>query len=341
MRDKVIGGARRAVRRLGKVFGRGPLILLYHRVSGGGPDPWSLAVTPEHFAQHLEVLRGLARPVPLRRLVGELRGGRPSPRSVAITFDDGYADNLYHARPLLERYDAPATVFVASGALGRGREFWWDELERVLLHAGPLPKTLRLSVNGTPHCWELADGHGEGDAPRGRESGAAPTSRRPLYFSLHELLYPLAEGARRGALDQLLEWAGANPSPRPTHRTLSPAEVSSLARCELTEIGAHTLTHPSLATLPPDEQWREIKQGKDELEDMTGGQVSSFAYPYGSRGDYSAETVALVRRAGFASACTTVEGPVRRSADPFQLPRVAVADCDGEEFSRRLSRLLR
>ena len=64
-----------------------------------------------------------------------------------ITFDDGYADVLHHAKPLLERHSVPATVFVATGAIGQRREFWWDELGGLFLQPGTLPEELELTVD--------------------------------------------------------------------------------------------------------------------------------------------------------------------------------------------------
>jgi peptidoglycan/xylan/chitin deacetylase (PgdA/CDA1 family) len=76
---------------------------------------------------------------------------------VVITFDDGYADNLHNAKPLLERYDIPATVFVTTGHIGHEREFWGDELDRLLLQPSTLPELLGLSINGSPYQWELGE----------------------------------------------------------------------------------------------------------------------------------------------------------------------------------------
>src|SRR5262245_33946506 len=91
------------------------LILLYHRIADLEVDPWGLAVTPEHFADQIAVLAGIAHPVRLDELASsraQLRTRRPL---VAVTFDDGYADNLHAALPILERYDVPATFFVTAG----------------------------------------------------------------------------------------------------------------------------------------------------------------------------------------------------------------------------------
>jgi len=84
--------------------GKNALILMYHRVADVDSDPFSLCVAPHHFSEHLEVLRKCARPVPLTKLAAEIRNGGIPPRSVVLTLDDGYADNLESAKPALERY---------------------------------------------------------------------------------------------------------------------------------------------------------------------------------------------------------------------------------------------
>ena len=91
------------------------LILSYHRIAAPSWDPWDLCVSPEHFEKQLEVLAHRAELVPLSDLASQLRAGRRGRPVVALTFDDGYADNLHVAQPLLERYGAPATVFIATG----------------------------------------------------------------------------------------------------------------------------------------------------------------------------------------------------------------------------------
>lgn len=341
MRIRGMGKLRRVVRRLRNRFAPGSLILLYHRVARVDSDPWSLSVTPQHFAEHLEVLRKYARPLGLQQLNRDLEEGKRLHRRIAITFDDGYADNLHNARPLLERYNIPATVFVASGYVGYEHEFWWDELERLFLQPGRLPETLRLNINGSNYQWELGISavYSEDAYQRHRRWSAdgqsPPTSRHSLYYALWQLLCPMLASDRRQVLDRLLEWAGAAPGSRPTHRSLTEAQVLALEQGELIEVGCHTVTHPFLSTLPVNLQQQEIQQSKARLEEILGHQVRSFAYP---SGNYSAVTIDVVRDAGFTCACSTIHASVRRNSDRFVLPRVEVQNWDGDEFAKRLSR---
>lgn len=315
---------------------------MYHRVNEANVDPWSLCVSPHNFAQHMEIVRRYFRPTGLQELVQSYRNGNIPNRGVTVTFDDGYADNLHRARPVLERNNIPATVFLTAGHLGRQREFWWDELGRVLLKPGTLPEKLSLGLNGSIHRWELetASDYSEDDhwLDRNRTaSGGKPGSRLALYHSLWGFLRPLSDVDREKLLGEILAWAGAESICRPTHHILTREEVVALARGGLIEVGAHTVSHPLLSAFPPVLQRAEIQRSKAELEELLDRRVTSFAYPYGGRSDYTAATVTLVREAGFRCACSNFTGMVGRRTDPFQLPRIHVQDWDGEEFARQLS----
>ena len=105
------------------------LILMYHRVATAEADPLELCVAPERFREQLELLGSLGEIVPLETLVRDRRGHG---LKVALTFDDGYADNALAAAPLLAAEDASATVFVVAGAVGSARPFWWDRLAALI-----------------------------------------------------------------------------------------------------------------------------------------------------------------------------------------------------------------
>jgi peptidoglycan/xylan/chitin deacetylase (PgdA/CDA1 family) len=311
---------------------------MYHRVAELPSDPFSLAVSPQHFAEHLEALRKYGRPTSLRQLTQTLQHGKRPHRAIVVTFDDGYTDNLYNAKPLLERYDFPATAFVTTGHIGERREFMWDELERLLLRPGRLPETLSMKVQGSAREWTLGEAasYSEDDYQRHRrwktEERDDPSARHTLFRSLHRLLKPLPESEQQSSLDQLLAWSGATASGRETHRTMTADEVRRLAEGGLVEIGSHTVTHPALSALTLDRQRHEILQSKAHLEEILGDPVRSFAYPFGGTSDYTAETVGILRESGYTSACSNFPGIVRADTDLYQLPRIDVRDGDGDQL---------
>lgn len=317
------------------------LILLYHQVAFLDGDPQQLAVTPERFDAHMEVIARDATPVPLSVLVKGLRAGDLPDRAVAVTFDDGYADNLYEALPALERWNVPATVFATSGYIGGVREFWWDELDRLLLRTRNLPTSLRLDLGHREITWQR-----DGDsAPRSAFERFSSwqvehrdlDARHTLYRTLCEALRPLGVNERDDVLDVLAEWAGAPPHVRGNRRPLDADELRRLADSELIEIGAHTVSHPKLAARPRPEQRREICSSVWHLERLIGGPVRSFSYPFGSPTSFDRRTVAVVRSAGLGCACANIEGPVTHRSDPFALPRCIVRDWDATTFARRLN----
>ncbi len=220
------------------------------------------------------------------------------------------------------------------------REFWSDELDRLLLQPETLPNILSLNIDGIRYQWELGTeaNYGEVEDRRDRHLSLLQKDnlnvRHSLYYSLYQLLYALPQEERWRVIDQILIWASAESVVRSTHRMLTPPEICALEEGGLIEIGAHTVTHPFLSKLPAAAQQREIQENKVQLEDMLGHAVMSFAYPHGN---YSVETTSIVQEVGFSCACSTVPKSVGRRSDRFKLPRFVVKDWDGQEFAKRLS----
>ncbi|MGH9463242.1 MAG: polysaccharide deacetylase family protein [Vicinamibacteria bacterium] len=314
-------------------------ILMYHRVHDAVTDPWDLCVSPAHFNEQMEYLRRHYAVLSLPKLIELIAAGRLPRRAVVLTFDDGYADNLFNAKPILDRWDLPATFFVTTGNLGQSREFWWDVLSRLFLEPGRLPASLNIRLNREILSWELGGSAVYTDKDcrchsTWRANGTDdPTPRHVIVRALNKRLYKLPEIEKRQILDQLFTWANASPEGRPSSQTLSPEELICVEDGGLVDVGAHSVTHPVLSALPAATQRDEITLCKFQLEEILGHKVSSFCYPHGA---YTAETVALVRSAAFTSACSVVSRPVGPNADPFQLPRIHIRDWDGYEFGRQL-----
>ncbi len=317
---KGAGRAKRYYHSLRRTFKRGAVILMYHRVTDLARDPYQLAVSPAHFTQHLDHLRRTCTVLPLTDLIEALDAKTLPPRAVAITFDDGYIDNYGEAFPLLKAASLPATIFVASGKIDSTREFWWDDLDRIICLPDRVPAQLQLCVQNQRYDWPTA----------------TTEEREATRQAVHAVLHSQAIAAREQALDQLCEWAGVDRTGRPDYRAVTSTELKQFAADPLIAIGGHTVNHPSLAALPREEQCAEIKRGREMLEAWLGKPLLTFAYPYGTRHDYAAETAAIVRNEGFRAACTTVHGSVEPSDDLFALRRSAVFNWDGPYFARQL-----
>ncbi|GAA4247949.1 polysaccharide deacetylase family protein [Azospirillum formosense] len=323
----------------------GPLILNYHRVTSLSLDPQRLAVRPDRFAGHLEVLRKRAAPMPLAALLEGLRRGDLPDLAVAVTFDDGYADNLHLAAPLLAAHEVPATVFVTAGAIGSDREFWWDELERLFLWPGTIPERLFLPTEtggigaDFTGCATYSPEEWERNAAWTVLDATDPTPRHAFYRRLSRVLHTTGSAqARLHILEGLAQRFGRSLSGRASHRALSAHELRRLAGMPGLDIGAHTMGHGRLSLLEADQQRMEIADSKARLTELTGRSVSLFAYPYGDEGSFTAETRALVKEAGFAAAVTTQPRAACPADDLFALPRLTAPDCDGDGFADWLER---
>lgn len=288
----------------------GALILGYHRVIAGVGDEYQIGVTPEHFAEHLDILRTHANPIHLRDLVSCIRQGTVPPRAVAITFDDGYADNFLNAFPLLHQRQIPVTMFVCTDFLGKS--FWWDELAWSINSAAILPDSLHLDLHGKHFEWRSAD-----------------SSRSELIALLQRRLSSLNSEERVAALATIQNWSTASPFDLTTHRALTSEELVRLANSDLVEIGSHTRTHPVLNTISVEEQADEIVGSRKILEQLLQRPISGFSYPNGAS---SVQTSNMVRDAGFTYGCISDSGLAKKTDTIFNLPRVWPKDWNGEKF---------
>ncbi len=308
-----------ASRRVGRRHaGTSAHVLLYHRIGDLEHDPLRQAISPANFARQLEVLGERRRVVDLEELARRARSNDLDPACVAVTFDDGYADNARAAAPALAAHDMPWTLFVSTGHVEEHRAFWWDEVIELLDQApATRPPELRIAIGGAPRAWRV------GDAAE-RESAAR---------ALLPALQALAPAEIDDALDALRAWAGIAPEPPARDRPMTVEELRDLARGGVT-IGAHTRTHRGLAYAPEADQREEIAASRDDIERWLGQAPSAFSYPFGSPGaDVDEVAMGLVREAGFDCAVVTAPGAVTRHSDPYALPRVVVPDLGADGFA--------
>jgi peptidoglycan/xylan/chitin deacetylase (PgdA/CDA1 family) len=292
--------------------GRSLLILIYHRVLEA-PDPLRRrTVDAAEFASQMDLLAQCFNVLPLPEALARLHSRSLPPRAVSVTFDDGYADNLLVALPIMRARGVQPTIFVATSYLDGG-----------IMFNDAITEALRVA----PRRFDLSD-IGLGVI----ELGDHESRRMAIGRLIGELKYRPASERRSLAM----EIVSRAQSDIPRDLMLTTSQVREL-RAAGVDIGAHTATHPILSRLEPAAAREDMARGKEVLEGILGEPVRHFAYPNGRPDeDYRAEHVAMARELGFSAALSTAWGAGHPGCDAFQVPRVAPWDTETPRYAARL-----
>ena len=162
-------------------------ILMYHRVANARHDAYRITVTPEVLRSHLEHLTSRYEVVPLDVIVDQCHAGELTDDTLALTFDDAYADNLAHVAPLLSEYGIPATFYATTEPLATAGPFWWDVLAQALLAGEPVAQQLLLRIEARDRLFDIHDA----------------AARRNVHRELYSLLRTSGPAVRDHVLRQL------------------------------------------------------------------------------------------------------------------------------------------
>jgi peptidoglycan/xylan/chitin deacetylase (PgdA/CDA1 family) len=276
------------------------LALTYHRVLARPDSMRPFDMTAGQFEVQIATLARHFRLLTLGDAFARLAAGEHLRRTIALTFDDGYADNHDVALPILSRYGAAGTFFIATGFSDGGR--MWND---AVIDAVGTTQQDRLDL--------AALGLGS------LELGSV-AQRRTAASKVIEGLKHRPPAERDAGVQRLLQLAHVRLEERLMMNT---EQIRALARAGM-EVGGHTVSHPILNAVSDAEARREIVDGKQHLEELLDTRVTSFAYPNGRPGtDYSDRHVEMARAAGFKVAASTVPGCIGRASDAWQLPRIA------------------
>jgi peptidoglycan/xylan/chitin deacetylase (PgdA/CDA1 family) len=243
------------------------------------------------------------RILPLGDAVSALQEGTLQGRCVAITFDDGYRNNITTALPVLEKFGFPATIFLVTGLIGTKRTLWSNRVISAVQEA----KYERIEFRG--HRYEL------GSLQQRRE-----TSRRL------QRLVKETDGSDPNSASREIELAcgtAIDPEFEKEH-DFSMVDEDAIHRAErigLIEFGGHTVTHPILSKLSDMQLSNEILGSVARVEDITGLPCRGFAYPNGAPLDFDNRAVDLLATTNVTHAVTTVQARNHGIVDPYRLTR--------------------
>jgi len=292
-------------------------ILFTHRVLGGDngrgetPSQWPAGLGQAEFERRIRHLARWYHPITLEEAVSQLRRGRVARRGqVVMTFDDGYADNLTLACPILRRYRFPATFFLATGAIDAEGPLWNTIVRRAFAETA----ASRLELGWLGGSVALAD------------PGQRASALRHVMATLKRL--PPEQSAARALEVAAAAGVAVDDAHHTDHRMLTWEGAREIAADGLFSLGAHTVSHAVLSAVEAPRAQTEIEEPARRIEAETGRRPEAFAYPNGQPGDYDERHKQMLRAAGYTSACTTELGVNAADADPYALRREPLASTD-------------
>jgi peptidoglycan/xylan/chitin deacetylase (PgdA/CDA1 family) len=295
----------RALRLMSHFAGGGMAIVMYHSVQDDPREQFDMLGGIIHSTQvfrgQMEVIARHFQPATLEDVLRFLSGDRdPPPRSVLITFDDGYVDNYEVAKPVLDEFGIPAVFYVVVDCVDQQKLPWPAQLRQMFLTA----KT---------RFWR--DSGGKSWALDTREE------RLQAYAKAAEECAKVSGVTQRGFLEVLAgELAAAAVTPH--QPMMSWEQIRSLDRSGHT-IGSHTMSHPNMAQVCAKDAEMEFAESKRRLEHELRKPMVHFSYPCPAARPYWADhTRTLSQKTGYRSAVTTAGGMVRKRDDTLMLKRI-------------------
>jgi peptidoglycan/xylan/chitin deacetylase (PgdA/CDA1 family) len=253
------------------------------------------------FAQSMAYLRTYCHPLSLSDFVDHAVSGIEYPRNaVVVTFDDGYANNLLRAAPILTEYKIPATFFITTGYVDGHIILWPTILDRYFVYAKSMPDLLENL--GLPMRWTSDSAREIRSQYSARLKAMEPVKREAVMCHLR--LAPTEEPDTTDAVGALT-WD----------------QLRKLSSVPGMAVGPHTVSHPILTQLPENQARQEIAVSYQRIQEEGIPVAPFFAYPFGGRGDFTLREIHLVQKLGFRCALATHPGLVPKHPDVFNLPR--------------------
>lgn len=292
-------------------------VLAYHRITDvHAPDfvgfAPNVSATKEIFAEQIAHVARHFNVISLETLVDFIVNDKPlPPRSLLITFDDGYLDNYENAYPILKKHQLPAVIFLATSRMDDPRPLWWDNCAEAFRRTKKTSATL-------PHLMQ--------------QTFATAEEREAVGHRFIETIKAFSQSEKESSVLALLDVLEVAPIEEPLFMGWDKVRelVANGVACM-----PHTVNHPILTRIAVDEMRREIQDSRDKIIQETGQATIGFAYTNGMPGDYNQAVVQALRDFGYKTAFTLSAGPMRYASakqHPFEIQRVFLSHRDTLEI---------
>jgi peptidoglycan/xylan/chitin deacetylase (PgdA/CDA1 family) len=287
-------------------------VLTYHRVNETVPSLQLDTISLSQFKNQLSYLKKFFNVLSMADALRMTNEDCLPPRSVVITFDDGYIDNYELAFPVLKALNLPASFYIPTSGLENGY-LWYDQVV-TLIEECPLKRWVHHvspELNDKTHKLDLLNA----------------TVSKVKTLKLNE---------RKAYLNKILIDSEA---PEPKRCIMSAEQVLDLHRNGF-EIGGHTHDHPILSLEDEKSSSQQISMNKDILQNIIDKEIIGFAYPNGQNEDFQQKDIDILNGFGFEYAVTTVRGGNSKDTNPFELYRITPYGADKMRFIKNISDVL-
>jgi peptidoglycan/xylan/chitin deacetylase (PgdA/CDA1 family) len=281
------------------------LVLMYHRISNEyDKENKYLTVTVSDFEEQLQYFK---KHFQILRLNEDWNNKKPA---VVLTFDDGYADNLLNALPLLEKYNIPATIFVCTQNIGTLEEFWWDKLINIYNNLGD-------------EFWYQEE--------------TCYKSNKSVQHILSDIYYKSNED-KDLIFNGLIRKNKINYTNRDAFRSLSIQELQQLEQHNLIDIGLHSHEHLPMKFMKFDEQIAVFKQAENELKKVCENYIPYFAIPHGTRNEHTLAALNQTNLEGVLMANNYYTNKVKKNTKIIS--RILMPSIAGNKVKKYLAKYL-
>lgn len=287
---------------------RTPRVLFYHSVDNiVNQEVESVAFRIENFEKQVEYLRKHYEIISLDDFYDRYTSNSFTNREIVLTFDDGYANNLYIVAPILKKYGIPFSVFISTEHIDTG-EFYPTSIARIIILGSHLTKISIPLLNLEDE--DISDLNRKRDVYK---IVSKEIKNRPL----HEVRIIISQLKDNISESEYILLQKKYKSDRP----MTWDEVKQLHDMRVT-IGSHCMYHMICHSNQRKEDLEEqIRGSKNIIETHLGAKCNYFVYP---NGDYTEESNRFVKEAGYRMGFTVQSGRLDKNKNNMMaLPRIA------------------
>lgn len=284
-------------------------IFTYHRVlpsneifRNASPNH-GLIVSTERFDEQMQYLSEKYRIIAMDELPDHLSGSADF--AIAITFDDGYKDNLTYALPILKKYNIPATIYIATRLPEGDCRMWWYELEKLC----DSRNSIAFTIKGKSYNYKIRN----------------LIQKKRCFQKIHNMIQSLSENEQNYLMDLIRQ--GRSPECYKKY-CLTWEEIQLLDKEPLITIGAHTHSHANMKKLTTEDLKKEILTSNSLFEEKLGHTIDHFAYPYGTSNEVGGREYSIAGASGYKTAVTNMCDSLKSDSQIFYLPRYSVLERD-------------